>query len=499
MKRTFLNVLAVLMGFIALNAQEGFVIKAGYEDYLNMPQDMLIAPDGTEIFFLFSSIPENDSPYTNQIYKLALDGSVLNTYVYADSVRPNLELSQFLLVEDTLYVFGWGVREYKYSGNYLVMKKMDLELNCISTIENRVEQIDPFGPGYGKVKYHDGKFFMVNSYGNGGTKAAFHTEISKQGEILKNITDTIMGCTHIPYDFSILPENDGFKLYSFQTFDPQVQVVYGTIDFYNENFEMTDYYVLPYNFTNFYTYQATNDSQGFLSGQWIDLPSGQIGWRAGILKIENDTIIVESFLYSTTPDSTACPAYRHSLEILPDGNLIFCFNNMDFQMLPSIEPGIINLMKLTPDFEVIWHRYIYEPDTKYDAFEMHATPDDEIVILGAFSLAPYTNFWDMQALFIKTNSEGMITGIHDEFPGISSTETMLYPNPALDFVIVEFSMAYQAATFVINNISGQEVFRANLTGNKQQVDISSVPAGNYVYRIFNKKGLDESGKLVVGR
>jgi hypothetical protein len=47
------------------------------------------------------------------------------------------------------------------------------------------------------------------------------------------------------------------------------------------------------------------------------------------------------------------------------------------------------------------------------------------------------------------------------------------------------------------DISGKTVFRTQLTSNRQTIDISALPAGTYLYRISNQKGLEETGKLVV--
>jgi effector-binding domain-containing protein len=47
------------------------------------------------------------------------------------------------------------------------------------------------------------------------------------------------------------------------------------------------------------------------------------------------------------------------------------------------------------------------------------------------------------------------------------------------------------------DISGKTIFISQLTSNRQTIDISALPAGTYLYRIFNPKGLEETGKLVV--
>ncbi|HPE35299.1 MAG TPA: T9SS type A sorting domain-containing protein [Bacteroidales bacterium] len=69
--------------------------------------------------------------------------------------------------------------------------------------------------------------------------------------------------------------------------------------------------------------------------------------------------------------------------------------------------------------------------------------------------------------------------------------------PARDFVIVDFSMLHKTAVLQLTNLAGLTILERTLIASHQQVDISGVPAGVYVYRIFNSKGPEESGKLVV--
>jgi hypothetical protein len=62
---------------------------------------------------------------------------------------------------------------------------------------------------------------------------------------------------------------------------------------------------------------------------------------------------------------------------------------------------------------------------------------------------------------------------------------------------VVLSQLYTTATLQLVDISGKTVLMTQIIRNHQQVDISGVPAGTYVYRIFNSKGLEESGKMMV--
>lgn len=80
---------------------------------------------------------------------------------------------------------------------------------------------------------------------------------------------------------------------------------------------------------------------------------------------------------------------------------------------------------------------------------------------------------------------------------MQAKESIVYPNPATNFVQVALSMKYSKATLQIMDISGKMIFEQILNTNSQRVDISKIPSGTYVYRIFNYEGMDERGKIIV--
>jgi len=482
---------------LKINAQDSFILKESGPHSLNLPQDFDIKPDGN-MLFLFSSIPQEGSTYVNKICEINPSGETVSTFTFNASLNDYAEYQHGLIIGDTLYVFGI---EYETLGvnSYLpimLMHKFDLQLNLNESYRFAMNQVSPYRVKLSNIKYINGKFYFVSSFGPTGNIRPIFASISKKGEIIDFVIEGEPGKNLMPYDFTIKEDGD-LQTYALSSGYIAPQLMCGLVCNYNANFEIEYYSELPHLLTLFHSHAKSNDSVYYLSGQWID-QNASPPWHAGIFKMKNDTTVVYEFLYTTYPDTTACPAYYHSIEVLPDGNLIFCFiGNVLNNFYPQSEPAKINLMKLTPDFEVIWHRYIGEPDKKYDPYVMCTNDSDEIVILGACSQAQPGFNLDMDILFIKTTPDGLITGTHDDNPGIRTTETLLYPNPASDRVAIEYSMAYTGATLEIRSINGQGVFTTQLTANRQSVDISGIAPGTYVYRIFNKQGLDESGKLVV--
>jgi hypothetical protein len=492
----------LIMIQLQLKAQDGFVVETSGQHEFNIPVDVVVKPDGNMIFG-FISVPETSTTYENVLCEVNPAGDILNTFNYSDTLHDYVEYTHILYVEDTLFVFGWGYKYLQGSRDkmFLLMQKFDAQLELISTRQIWLDQLTQYGVLHGRLKYFNNRFFYVNSYGPGTIVAPFYVEISRNGDLISFGSEPLQGYNRVPYDFIIHPDDSKFKVFTLTGLKPGTSGFEGMIVNYNGNFEIEESYTLPYNYVGFFTYQPIDNSVYYLAGKWYfdDYPTQNI-YRTGILKIENDTVILNAFNYAAPNDSAAVPAYRNSIEILPDGNVIHCFTgDLRFEMFPQLQPAKINLMKLTPDLEVIWHRYIGASGFKYDAYYMRVTENDEIVINAAVSPAPWEIFWDMNVLFIKTNSDGLITNITDAMPSITSTETLLYPNPAQEQVVVEFSLAYSRAWLEISNMNGQQVLAARLTENAQQVDISALPAGSYIYRIYNSAGLNESGKLIVNK
>jgi hypothetical protein len=208
--------------------------------------------------------------------------------------------------------------------------------------------------------------------------------------------------------------------------------------------------------------------------------------------------VLNQFVYESPDDSASWVAYRGALDTLPDGNLLLCTTkNIDFYPGVQQEPTQIMFFKLTPDLELIWQKFLFGDDGNFRAWSMQVHPDGGIVVLGTFSRTPPLS-GAMEVFFMKTDSEGNLTvGVDENKQQIKTTEAILFPNPTSEHLNIEFSQVYQTATFQLMDISGKVVLEKQLYSNYQSINISAIPAGTYVYRIFNKDGLDERGKVGV--
>jgi hypothetical protein len=194
------------------------------------------------------------------------------------------------------------------------------------------------------------------------------------------------------------------------------------------------------------------------------------------------------------PDTILYGGWKSNTTIVDNSIFITGVYNIDPGSVPwQSTPTWVQITKLDMDLNIL-SDYFYGGDAVYYPYCIIPTRDNGALITGII--------WDFQLpkqldiFAMKVNSEGIIVNA-PENASMQTTEAILYPNPAGEQITVDFSRLYNSATLQLMDISGKTVFRSQLTSNRQTIDISVLPAGTYLYRIFNPKGLEETGKLVV--
>lgn len=95
---------------------------------------------------------------------------------------------------------------------------------------------------------------------------------------------------------------------------------------------------------------------------------------------------------------------------------------------------------------------------------------------------------------------------YDHFTGVKNQDAqqhfVVYPNPANDALNFVFGSGQQEYSISLVNVMGQTVktvkFGAAATGiNSANIDVSELPAGTYLYKVTDKSGKTEMGKVIV--
>ncbi len=490
------SIVVLLLSAVSLLQAQNTFIQILDSTRVFYPRDIVFTELG-DFFVCSMSWAQNEEGYTNYVIKFDPTGNVLHTWQEKDSVFDKVEVSRLLLVDDELYLFGFIDRSLPNQVNPAIfMKKFDQSLNLLqSNLYFLDGEIHKGVHHVSRVEYSNGIFSFFSSahaVSPSGFASPFLAEISKEGELIRIADDRTSTGMLISYDFVTKPNLSGYIsfIYEFS------QNVYweGYIYDYDSNMEVLSFQPLPYNFKNFFTSLQLNDSVFYLAGTYKNPDNN---FQLGCMQMTTKGDMISSYLSAPIADSISYTAYYNSIDFLSCGDIVMCGTyGVIGQFIPQHAPSWISLYRFSPDLELMWHRYI-GGDANYEAYTMRISPNDEIVMAGCHSPVPPQSLYDKDLMIIKTDSDGLISGVNDQISSITTTEAILYPNPAHNFITVDFSLLYKTATLQLIDLAGRTVFERALTANHQQVDISGVPAGAYVYRIFNSKGLEESGKLVV--
>ena len=213
-----------------------------------------------------------------------------------------------------------------------------------------------------------------------------------------------------------------------------------------------------------------------------------------VYKMDKHANGINGTQFYNNPDTILYAGFNENTAIVNGSIFLTGIYNIDPWGVPwQSTPTWIQITRLDMDLNIL-SDYFYGGDAAYYPYCILPTSDNGALITGII--------WDfkepkqLDIFAMKVNSDGIIVNV-PENASMQTTEAILYPNPAGEQFTVDFSRLYTSATLQLMDISGKTVFRTQLTSNRQTIDISALPAGTYLYRISNPKGLEETGKLVV--
>lgn len=154
---------------------------------------------------------------------------------------------------------------------------------------------------------------------------------------------------------------------------------------------------------------------------------------------------------------------------------------------------------------VLWER-LYDTDPGFKWFrESNPTPDGGFVMVGEVGCCTIVNNSYVDELWVvKTDSLGLITSdnIHPAPPLASSCLGLPYPNPAHSTARVETLIPDgHRAILHLFDLRGKELRQIPLTAGRNELllDVSDLPAGQYLLALSLDGFKDDTVKLVVGR
>lgn len=155
----------------------------------------------------------------------------------------------------------------------------------------------------------------------------------------------------------------------------------------------------------------------------------------------------------------------------------------------STDNSPIQLRRYDSDMNMAWEK-TFNPTDANVAHSIYHTSDDCILVLGSYY--DYENaIADERNLYLlKVNTDGELLWTKE----IDIDQNFhIYPNPSIDYI--SYSGNNDGKWMELFSTNGNMCKRANL--NNGEIDISSLAAGVYIYKVINKEGEKVAeGKLI---
>ena len=259
----------------------------------------------------------------------------------------------------------------------------------------------------------------------------------------------------------------------------------------DENLNINDYdYARPYwNYTPGIKWDT--ETSFYLAGQWNGGSGDDIGLYKQFDPIDSTGNIFNSW---GTTDTIDIPALLNSALDFNNKDSIFIGGTTNFSSYFVKAPSWYFILQTDSNLNVRWERF-YGGDARYTMSCIKASNDGGCIVAGNRYDFLNDTIEQLDIHILKLNGEGMLVNT-PEHPGIEMHEAIVFPNPGTDRVRLRIASQYKQSTFEIFDIRGRQVLSKQIVGKWGEINTGQLIPGTYVYRIYNHKGLFESGKWI---
>jgi hypothetical protein len=409
------------------------------------------------------------------IIKLNNDGKFIDS-VRIDNPDGTCNLAELIFINDDYFVVlgHWS----SGSDNYLWFVKFDYDLQVIED-----EKLDSEGWIVSDFKHifnHNGNIVFVALYWMDFTSMEDCIyEITVNGSIIRKVF------FDQPSDhnqaFSIIENGLDFTYKVFTRVPLPTRFLVSSFSIIDSNFNV----ISQDDFGNaIFTHNSAkwiDDSTYLITGKRYLNIEDEDEWDAGILKVSiNDSIL--SSRYFAAPDTVEWPGLFKSLDFISTDNIFYGGSYHTYWYPWQVEPSWIMLNILDSDLNLKAQHY-YGGDASYTVNAIQATSDSGCVM--ACSRYDYlSQYNEFDVYILKVNKDGLLVSV-PENPIINSYACELYPNPGKEILNIESKLNdLQIELFDVN---GKLKFNLELESGSNKLNVSNLPGGIYLYRVFDKK------------
>ena len=192
----------------------------------------------------------------------------------------------------------------------------------------------------------------------------------------------------------------------------------------------------------------------------------------------------------------AYPGEYENLAYIPNSKYFYFTGNTGYMGQPDDTDSFI-LARIDTNLNIDFVRYLHF-DRYHRPLYIKTTSDNGCIILGNLNYIVNHNqnqILVQGAYIVKFDSLGNLSWSH----GIDIQEqvALVYPNPAKDVLFVQNGLNSRThARFILLDIKGKQVLNKPLAPQENQIPVSTLPQGIYLYQIADKEKIYQTGKIV---
>jgi len=238
-----------------------------------------------------------------------------------------------------------------------------------------------------------------------------------------------------------------------------------------------------------------------LSAKWLSdttyIVSGLYTWPDSspqdddiTVKVIDTTNNIQYEKFFGRKDTLDYPAWRDAIDFI-DKSAIYIGGQRVLYSSFSSTSTYLQLVLLDSTLKVRGKKF-YGDDANYTLHGVLATSDGGCIMYA--SRYDYLTQYEEKDIYLLKVMEDSIAISTSSKPVIKPKEVTVYPNPGIN--TLRITTALKNIQFEMYDMNGEKILSKEIENNNTSFDVSKIPSGIYLYKIYNSKKVYETGKWV---
>jgi hypothetical protein len=292
------------------------------------------------------------------------------------------------------------------------------------------------------------------------------------------------------YEFLERKNGLGYYVYANGTFpvDPDVPGMSHLVSF-DTDFNYLSVDSVPELLANMMNAKWLSNSSYLLTGKkYYSYPDTYC--NMGILKLDtSDQIMQENYL-GLMADTTTYPGSLDQIDFRNPDTIFYAGTGNIVDYPYQFEPSWIIVNCLDSNLNLRW-RTLYGGDAFYYSWEIYATSDGGCIVSASKFDYSVPVVYDYDVVLLKYDSNGLLTSVDENE---ESNSLLLYPNPGNDQIKIDNN--FDNGLLQLFDQAGKVILTMYLDRGSNNINVSDIPAGIYIYVLSLDQKPVSSGKWI---